>query len=162
MSMTKIAKTDACWLEVYHDGAVGPDFGWPAVTDKFANLGPCPWPQTNWPGLLWTWLDQVDCDGDAVEGIWTRAYLIMKDAGSLLDAAFGPDDPGSRAIQARLNSRHRYIVFAQLQTCTTIATTMAITRTIRRYLQRRQRRARLSHAPLEGRRARLPFIRLAA
>ena len=136
--MTKIVRSDVCWLEVYENGAVGPDFGWPGEADKFAYLGPSPRPDRSWPQVLADWLDTAGCAGEAVlggsdgpaekasnaaddpldgpSGEWTRAYLEADDVCLLLADVFGEDDPGARALQTRLDPRHRYIAFALCRT----------------------------------------------
>jgi hypothetical protein len=104
---------DTCWIEVDRDGAVGPDFGWPAEADKFAYLGSCPRSGSTWVELLTDWLQARD-EGEGVEERWARGNLDADEVADLLDHAF-PGDPGAGALKTRLDERNRYIVFAQLR-----------------------------------------------
>jgi hypothetical protein len=106
-------RIDTCWIEVDLDGAIGPDFGWPAEADKLAYLGPCPRPGATWVGMLTDWL-RGGHEGEGEEARWARGYLNAQEVAELLDEVL-PDDPGARALKTRMIDRNRYIVFAQLR-----------------------------------------------
>ena len=101
-----------CWIEVYENGAVGPDFGFPAKANRFAYLGSHPWPHRSWVKLILEWGKLSGEPVDDGGGAWARAYLYADDACRFVDAVFGSLHPNAQALKGRLRDEHKYIVFA--------------------------------------------------
>ena len=104
--------SETCLIEVYRNGAVGDDFGWPGEAPRFAIIDALPASGPRWPEFLRMWIHTSGCAGDGVPGEWSRVYITADGLRSFLDMAFGPGGSEMAATKAAISDKDRYILFA--------------------------------------------------